>query len=804
MTGTENRPENGPESEAAREREALALFEVLFDVGSAEREAWIRVQTQGRPEVRRRLLDMLAADMRMSLQTGGAVDALEVDDPPERIGAYRIAERIGRGGMGSVYRGERISGDFAHVVAIKIIKPGLLSAALVERFERERQILAGLSHPNIAQLYDGGRTAEGSPYIVMELVQGIPLLDWANDVEATVAERLAVFRQVCAGVAFAHRNLMVHRDLTPSNVLVTREGAVKLIDFGIARPADEPDERDEDAQPASLASLSLTPGYAAPERHTSNAVTTAADIYSLGKLLERLLAGEDSAEMNAIVAKATAHAAADRYATVEALVGDLAAWERRMPVSAMGDSRRYVWRKFVSRNRRAVAAASVFTLTLLLAFALTGWSLYRAETARAAEAQRFGQVRNLARYLLFDLNERLSSVPGNTAARADLAAKAQDYLDILAASPHAPPDLQFETARGLLRLGQIQGVPDEPNLGETENAEANLNRAEAILEGLPPSPQRAVEQARADIFTGLILIHGRAREQDAARRFAAAHKRLNAVPGSERDLEWHRVRRAQRLAMLELADVSEKRGSIAGIAAAMRRDHREWPAALRATDLDESDEAVAAYYEALTISFEDDERATVLFLANEKRFDALLQQRPFDAYLLYRSAWNNFDGFASASRFGREDESARLIAKTNALVDRLLEIDPQDNSVVALAGNAKEGLSQSLRDAGRFDDAIALQQRVVALRRAGLTPERKSRALGNVAFSLAILGVIARDGDRRELACASYTEAEALFAEVAKRGEILGFQENMLAGLKVKKQACATGGSIEGPLRQPD
>jgi serine/threonine-protein kinase len=149
----------------------------------------------------------------------------------------------------------------------------------------------------------------------------------------------------------------------------------------------------------------------------------------------------------------------------------------------------------------------------------------------------------------------------------------------------------------------------------------------------------------------------------------------------------------------------------------------------------------------------------------------------------------------------RDEHSSRLIRKTNAIVNRLAEIDPQDDSVQALASNVKEGLSQDLRDQGRFAEAIALQREVVALRRAPLTAERRSSTLGNVAFSLAILGIIARDAGDRTLACASYTEAADLFGETEERGEILGFQQAMLDGLREKRTACATGGSIEGPLR---
>ena len=224
-------------SDPKLEREVLALFERLLDVPASEQAEWIASQSANRPELRDRLTAMQRASQRDRLRTGGVTDELTEDDVlPDRIGAYRIIERIGRGGMGSVYRGVRVTGDFTHEVAIKVIKPGLLSEALVERFRRERQTHANLTHPNIAQLLDGGETGNGQPYIVMELVDGLPLLAWAENSGLAGAQRFDVFLEICSAVAFAHRNLVIHRDLTPSNVLVTPEGRIKLIDFGISKP----------------------------------------------------------------------------------------------------------------------------------------------------------------------------------------------------------------------------------------------------------------------------------------------------------------------------------------------------------------------------------------------------------------------------------------------------------------------------------------------------------------------------------------------------------------------------------------
>jgi serine/threonine-protein kinase len=460
------------------EREALALFDALLDQPEDERDAWFDRATHGRADLRARVDALRLADRRAAIRTGGAQEAAEEAPPPERLGGYRLGERIGRGGMGSVYRAERDRGDFTHVAAIKIIKPGLLSQSLVERFRRERQVLARLTHPGIAQLLDGGETEDGAPYIVMEYVPGRSLLEWMEQQRPSLAGRLALFREACAAVAFAHANLVVHRDITPSNILVTAEGHAKLIDFGIARPFDAA----ADAAPvSSSASLSLTPGYAAPERMTSEAVTTATDIYSLGKVLERLLPPVPPPELAAIVARATAHAPQDRYPTVEALARDVRAFERGEPVTAYSTRRRYRAAKFVRRNRAGVATAAAMLLLLVVAVALTSWSYLRAERARVDAERRFAETRAIANTLLFDVYDEVSRVPGSTRARALLARTGVRYLDTLARQRGGEPDVQAEVGRGYTRLAQVTGGGQAAQLGRYKDADALLAQATAVL-----------------------------------------------------------------------------------------------------------------------------------------------------------------------------------------------------------------------------------------------------------------------------------------------------------------------------------
>lgn len=788
------------------DREALALFERLLEIAEDERDAWIAANTKGNPELARRLQAIREADRNASLRTGAAVDAIEEEPPPARIGAYRIVERIGRGGMGSVYRGERDAGDFTHVAAIKIIKPGLLSETLIERFQRERQTLASLTHPNITQLYDGGETPNGSPYIIMEYVDGLPLLQWVERHDVPVAERRRLFRDICSAVGFAHRNLIVHRDLTPSNVLVTRDGAVKLIDFGIARATDGNMSGGTSARP-SIGSLSLTPGYAAPERMTSAEVTTAADIYSLGKLLEKLIpTAAGDREFAAIVTRATAEDPVDRYPTADALDADVRAWDESLPVSAVGGGRSYIAAKFFKRHRFGVVMTIAAVSLLVGAFGVTLHAYTMAERARAAETMRFDQLRSLANYMLFDLNDRLERVIGNTEARIDLAGQAQTYLSALAASPAVNDEIRLETAQGFIRLARMQGVPAEPNLGEEAQAKSNLDQAARLLRDIrdPALPVEATT-ARLHAYRALIQAHHDTDPEAANQSIAAARSVIDNVPESARDLDWFLARSTVRKAQLALADLADEIEEIPRLAAELEQDIAQWPAEARTARQADLDRAYALYYRAYAASMTEGSLPASLSLYQEaeERFRALEAALPNDPIVLYMLAWTGYSAFPAASRSGDLTQSTHFLDLAQTTIDRLIAIEANDARLRTLADNIGEAQSQLLRDQGRFAEAIARQREVVAGREAALTPERRAGGLSNLAFSQTILGLIARDARDRRLACASWQDAERNLTELERRNELLGFLAGFLPGIRANVAKCAAGRPVSefGPLR---
>jgi tetratricopeptide (TPR) repeat protein len=451
---------------------ASALFERALDVEPANRAAWLLDQCAGDADLRKAVERLLRADESAEdflerpfsgkTEPLGDRDTDHVDGAGDiagtMFGSYRALRSIGAGGMGEVWLASRADGEFEQQVAIKrLLYP---TPELVRRFRQERRVLAGLRHPNIAQLHDGGVGTDGAPYFVMEYVEGEPITVWSDTHRCDLAARIGLMLQVCDAVQFAHRNLVVHRDLKPSNVLVDAGGQVKLLDFGIAKVLEDTDGRDDAT--ATLVQR-LTPDYAAPEQLRGDVVTTATDVYALGVVLFELLAGDrpnrgnrqrgdaERASVNTspaiasavaarseglprgwatrlrgdvdrIIAKAMAKEPERRYASAEALADDLRRHVQGRPVLARGDDAMYRLRKFIGRNRAGVSAAAAAILALVAATAV---SVYQARVART-QAERADAERVFVLGIL-DAND-----PNETQGR-QLTLTAREILDRAAA-----------------------------------------------------------------------------------------------------------------------------------------------------------------------------------------------------------------------------------------------------------------------------------------------------------------------------------------------------------------------------------
>jgi tetratricopeptide (TPR) repeat protein len=435
-----------------------------------------------------------------------------------KIGSYELVRELGRGGMGTVWLARRADQQFEKLVAIKLLKRGTDTEEVLRRFYAERQILARLDHPNIARLLDAGET-EDLPYFVMEYVNGAWLTDFVQTENLSLGERLRLFIKICSAVQFAHQNLVVHRDLKPANLLVTADCEPKLLDFGVAKLL----AHGEDAFQNTIAGQErFTPAYASPEQVRGEPITTISDVYSLGALLYEILTGTTPhrfstrtptasqlhrviceeeplrpsaaardpeagkrlrGDLDTILLHALAKDPQRRYRGAAQLGDELRRYLENRPVRARPDTVFYRTGKFLRRNKVGTAAAALVALTLIAGVVMT--ELQARQTKR-----QFQQTRRLAHAVLFDYHDAIARLPGSTAVRKKLVSDSLSYLDGLAKEGVRDRSLQLEIALAYLKIGDVQGEPYTPNLGDTAGALVSYRKANAILAALVKAAPR--------------------------------------------------------------------------------------------------------------------------------------------------------------------------------------------------------------------------------------------------------------------------------------------------------------------------
>ena len=440
------------------------------------------------------------------------------------LGPWRVVQRLGTGGMGNVWLAERADGTYAGQAAIKVLKRGMDTATVLERFAQEQQALARMAHPHIAHLLDAGQTEDGLPYFVMERVVGQPI-DTAC-AALPLAARLQLFLQLADAVAHAHRKLLVHRDLKPSNVLVTADQQVKLLDFGIAKALDPLDQPLDGSGITLAGERPFTPLYASPEQIRGEAVGTATDIYSLGVLLYVMLTGvrpygrqatsareaarsvleeqpsRPSAlspeqvpdpnwlnlrqrlkgDLDNILLKALAKDVDTRYVSVDALADDVRAYLGGFPVSAQPPRAAYLLRKFVQRNRWPVGAATAAVLALVGGLAGTVWQAHRVE-------QRLAQLRDVTRDVVLRYGDAVTFLPGGLVVKENLLKTLLTNLDRLEQEAGDDPEWLALLAGAHARLAQIQGDDTGASLDKMPDARGNAQRAiDLALRAEPARP----------------------------------------------------------------------------------------------------------------------------------------------------------------------------------------------------------------------------------------------------------------------------------------------------------------------------
>ncbi len=536
--------------------EAAEVFAEAADLSPEERTAFLERRCAGNAQLRERVEALLVADdsdtsmLDRPDPTSWAEMIEDVAAEGDPVGPYVLLREIGRGGMGRVYLAERADGQFEQQVAIKLVKRGMDTDAILERFLRERQILARLQHPNIAQLMDGGVTDDGRPYFVMEYVEGQRITDHCDDHRLSIDARLALFEDVCRAVEHAHRNLVIHRDIKPSNILVNTSGHPKLLDFGVGKIMSG--EGGTDVAPQTVAGgLVATPEYAAPEQLQGGAATTSTDVFGLGAVLFELLVGcrafsadsslegrlrggsastptpsldsafrrdtatadEDTArlrsesahrrsttearllrefkgDLNVIVRKALRPEPEMRYASAEALREDVRRYRAHLPIKARQGDRRYRLARFARRHRMGMATATAFLALLFGGVAAVSMQNVRIQSQAdeiAAERDRAQREASAARQVGSFLVD-MFSLSEEAAERGD-SVTARQLLD--ATRTRVDEELVGDPdaqARVLVSLSEAY-----ENLLLYEPADEAAGRALEIHRTLGSDPERLVE-----------------------------------------------------------------------------------------------------------------------------------------------------------------------------------------------------------------------------------------------------------------------------------------------------------------------
>lgn len=480
------------------------ILEDAIEVPTEDRSEFVANACGDDPELRTEVNSLLSESIAAEALESNALEHLEPTEDKlinTQIGKYRLIELIGTGGMGRVYLAERADGAFEQKVALKLIRRGLDSKEIQRRFVTERQILASLEHPNIAHLIDGGTTNDGLPFLVMEYVEGTPLISYADANSLDLEPRLDLFREVCSAVSFAHQKLVIHRDLKPQNVLITNNGKAKLLDFGIAKLVKT------EGTETRTQTFAFTPDYASPEQIRGENLSTATDIYSLGVILYELLTGsrpfrfEDknigeiiatssnttpaapsianqrskvkdlrslNADLDNIVLKALQKEPERRYASVEQFSDDISRYLKGQPVSARSDTWSYRAEKFARRNPWFVGTIILAFLFLIGGIATTAYQARKANIEREKAEARFNDVRTLANSFMFEINEEITRSP--IKARELLVERALQYLDKLAAESDGDLDLKSELAAAYEKIGDVQSDIFRPFTGKTSDA----------------------------------------------------------------------------------------------------------------------------------------------------------------------------------------------------------------------------------------------------------------------------------------------------------------------------------------------
>jgi len=715
------------------------LLDELLDLPDGDRDARLDALRAQDPHIAQAVAAML--EHLPAIERGEFMPSAALPKPGglagQAIGPYTLEREIGHGGMGTVWLARRTDGRYEGEVAIKFLRSGLFGHGDAARFQREGSILARLSHPNIARLLDAGVMADGAqPYLVLEYIDGEPIDEYCHRLALSVDARLRLMLDVLAAVAQAHNRLVLHRDLKPTNILVTQSGEVKLLDFGIAKLLD-----DASAGQTALtahAGNAFTPEFAAPEQVQAGDVTTATDVYALGVLMyillggdhptatptgapldrmrsvietvprrlseavlrrggptqrwspeSRRLSGEVRGDIETIVAKALKKSPSERYANAAQMADDIRRYLANEPISARPDSRLYRATKFVQRHIAGVAAAAAVAIALGAGIGVALWQ------AREAQAQRV-QAEGLVEYMIGDLRKKLQPV-GRLDVLDGVGLKALDYyagqdLDRLDA------DSLGRRARALHMIGDLA-----QQRGKFEEAVRDFQQAadttSQLLKAHPNDPQRIFDQSQSEFWVGYTQWYrGHLHEAEAAfQRYLDMAKRMNKVkPG---DHSW------------QLEDVFAKTN--VGIVL---------------TELGRADEALPLLTDA---------RAEIAQLARTHPEDAEREGNTIGWSVIAYAA------------LGRDEDAIRADGDKIAAALRAPDAE-RNRDVQFLVANAHHEIAGWQRNLGRIDEALASARRAMGELQAlnARDPTNTENITEIVGSQVLLADLLAQVGDR--------------------------------------------------------
>jgi len=782
--------------EADRWQRVKEIFSDALDKPAADRPAYLDAACGDDAGLRAEVDSLLGAHDTTGdfIEKPAAQRALGI--PPEvgpvswigrRVGDYRLVEEVGRGGMSEVYKAVRDDDEYHKEVAVKVLRRGYDTKALLKRFKIEVQILATLDHPNIARLLDAGSTPEGLPYLVMDYIQGRPIDDYCSFHRLGVRGRLDLFRQLCSAVQYVHQHLMVHGDLKCSNVLVSDKGTVKLLDFGIARLLNPTPSLAADHKLTGV--LALTPEFASPEQIRGGPITTSSDVYSLGVVLYRLLTGvlphrargsgpsefsfdlaTQIVEQDALTPSVTAKAhengetlgfarqlrgdldnvllmalernPAKRYSSVERFDDDIRRHIEGFPVAARSASYVYQLTKFVGRHKAGITAIMLLVVTLVGGIFSTTRQARIAEIERERAERHFDEVRKLANVFMFDVHGAIADLPGSTPARQMLVENSLTYLEALAAESDAEPTLQRELASAYEKVGDVQGGFRNANLGDVAGAISSHRKALAMRQALV---------ARAP------------QDRELRRELLRSYGKLSEILGGDGDFDGavENARQAARLA-------------------------QQLVAATDATVEDRRNFGTAYLSLGTQLVRMDQVGDGLLFMKQGAAvLEALVADEPRDV-VTRRNLALTYGRIAETllDTTDRYAEAYQLQERGFEMVEGLAKEDPRSSRISKISGYALMGMGEALARLGRPREALQKQLQAVELLRATFDADPRNEvarydtayALGEASDTDIALGDLA-SAERR------LTDALAILSRAANIADLELNDTKVLLGM---------------------